>query len=146
MRAHWLAGQYVLLYGCQPEDLVSPPTRRELRYALNRELEHLERHVAEGDATDPYEATYAIWNGCRILRTLATDDPVVSKRSAGAWALENLPGGWHAAIRAAGRSYDDGESPEDRALLATTMAPFVRMVRRHLPPVARRPSSVPRWS
>jgi hypothetical protein len=37
--------------------------------------EHLERHVHEGDAADPYEATYAIWNGCRVLHTLATGSP-----------------------------------------------------------------------
>ena len=90
-RAHWLAGQYVLLHGRSPEELVVAPTTAELHRALDRELEHLERHVYEGDANDPYEATYAILNGCRILRTLETGSPVISKRSAGAWGLANLP-------------------------------------------------------
>ncbi|HVE76970.1 MAG TPA: hypothetical protein VND22_09450, partial [Actinomycetota bacterium] len=49
-RAHWLAGWYVPLYGPTPEQLVVPPTWPELEYALGRELEHLERHVLEGDS------------------------------------------------------------------------------------------------
>ncbi len=64
-RMHWLEGQYVHLHGRRPEELVVTPSRAELERALDRELEHLERHVYEGDAADPYEATYAICNGCR---------------------------------------------------------------------------------
>jgi len=145
-RAHWLAGQYVHLHGHRPDELVVPPTAAELRRALDRELEHLERHVVEGDAGDPYEATYAIWNGCRILHTLATGSPVISKRSAGAWALEHLPERWHAAIHAAGRAYDGGAGAEDAEVLRTTMAPFVDMVRQRLPASGRRPPGPPRWS
>ena len=74
-RAHWLAGQYVLLHGRPPEELIIAPTTAELRRALDRELEHLERHVYEGDAADPYEATYAIFNGCRILRHAGNRQP-----------------------------------------------------------------------
>ncbi len=116
-RAHWLAGQYVLLHGRPPEELITAPTTAELRRALDRELEHLERHVYEGDAADPYEATYAIFNGCRILRTLETGSPVISKRSAGEWGLANLPQRWHDAIRAAGRSYDGAATAEDNETL-----------------------------
>jgi hypothetical protein len=144
-RAHWLAGQSVLLHGRPPEDLVHAPTPAEMRRALDRELEHLERHVDEGDASDPYEATYAILNGCRILRTLETGSPVVSKRSAGDWGLENLPLRWHRVIRAAGRSYDGVASAQDIETLRVDMAPFVEMVRQGLPPKQRR-SGRPRWS
>jgi glycosidase len=146
MRAHWLAGQYVPLAGPPPESFVKPPTERELRRALDRELEHLERHVAEGDAEDAYEATYAIWNGARILHTLATGNPVISKRSAGTWALEALPERWHPAIRAAGRAYDGEASDEDRRILRESMAPFVAMVRAELGSSAGRSGSKPRWS
>ncbi len=132
-RAHWLAGQYVLLHGRPPEELITAPTTAELRRALDRELEHLERHVYEGDADDPYEATYAILNGCRILRTLETGSPVISKRSAGEWGLANLPARWHDAIHAAGRSYDGAASAEDNEMLRVTMAPFIDMVRQRLP-------------
>jgi len=126
--------------------IVVAPTRAELERALDRELEHLERHVYEGDAADPYEATYAVWNGCRILYTLATGSPVISMRSAGDWALVHLPEERHAAIRAAGRAYDDDASAADDALLARTMAPFVAMVRERLPVTGPRPPGPPRWS
>ena len=146
-RAHWLAGQYVQLFGPGPEALVGPPTAGELRFALDRELEHLEAHVQAGDAADPYEATYAIWNGCRILRTLATGSPVSSKRGAGAWALEQLPSGWHPVIRAAGRAYDGAGTAADAELLRESMEPFVAMVRAQLPHRRqRRSTDGPRWS
>jgi hypothetical protein len=146
VRAHWLAGQYVHLSGKRPEDLVVAPSRAELERALDREIEHLERHVHEGDAADPYEATYAVGNGCRVLFTLATGSPVISKRSAGDWGLAHLPEEWHPAIRAAGRAYDEEASPADRELLRDNMAPFVAMVRAHLPVTEPRPPGPPRWS
>lgn len=145
-RAHWLAGQYVQLHGRAPEELVVPPTRAQIHHALDRELEHLERHVHEGDADDPYEATYAIWNGCRILYTQETGSPVISKRAAGTWGLEHLPERWHDAIRAAGRSYDGVASGQDNEELRVTMAPFVEMVRQRLPARKSRPPRPPRWS
>ena len=76
----------------------------------------------------PYEATYAIFNGCRILRTLETGSPVISKRSAGEWGLANLPPRWHDAIHAAGRWYDGVATAEDNETAARAMAPFVDMV------------------
>lgn len=147
VRAHWLAGQFVSLHGRGPDELVTPPLPADLRRSLSREVEHLERHVHEGDAADPYEATYAIWTGCRVLHTLATGSPVVSKRSAGTWGLANLPERWHAAIEAAGRSYDGVASDEDRELLRVTMPAFVEMVRARVPLTRPRPpGQLPRWS
>jgi len=133
-RAHWLAGRYVHLHGQEPDTIVSAPTWAELELDLRRELEHLESHVAEGD-DDPFEATYAIFNGSRILHAVETGNVVISKRSAGAWALEHLPPPWHSAIQAAGRAYDREATPEDSELLAAAMAPFVAMVRTRLPTV-----------
>jgi hypothetical protein len=145
-RAHWLAGRYVHLYGREPGVIVPAPTWAELEVDLRRELEHLERHVAEGD-NDPFEATYAIFNGSRILHAVETGNVVISKRSAGAWSLEHLPGRWHAAIFAAGRAYDGKATARDAALLRTAMAPFVAMVRKRLPDLEE-PSgyALPRWS
>ena len=144
-RAHWLAGRYAHVHGLEPCEVVPPPTRSELEVDLDRELEHLERHVAEGD-TDAYEATYAILNGSRILRALATGDAAISKRSAGEWALEHLPMRWEPAVRAAVRAYDGQATSQDADLLARAMAPFVEMVRERLPPATPRKAGQPRWS
>jgi len=146
LRAHWLARQYVHLHGRPPDDLVVAPTSSELERDLDRELEHLERHVHEGDAVDPYEATYAVWNGCRILHTLETGNPVISKRSAGTWALQHLPERWYDAIHAAGRAYDGAASEADNELLRVNMAPFIEMVRMRVPVTEERPPGPPRWS
>jgi hypothetical protein len=131
-RAHWHAGQYVHLYGREPDRIVPVSTWAEIEVGLQGELEHLERHVAEGD-DDPFEATYAIFNGSRILHALETGNVVLSKRSAGAWALERLPRRWHWAIHAAGRAYDGKATPEDAEVLRAATAPFVAMVRTRLP-------------
>jgi len=145
-RAHWLAGRYIHLHGTEPADIVPPPTREELQVDLSRELEHIERHVVEGD-TNPYEATYALLNGSRILHALETGDVAVSKRAAGAWALQHLPVRWHSALHAAARAYDGQPTPDDDARLAADMAPFVGMVRERLPAAAEVTEEPrPRWS
>jgi len=145
-RAHWLAGRYAHVHGREPAGLVPPPTWSELEADLDRELEHIERHVIEGD-TDAYEATYAILNGSRIVRALETADAAISKRAAGHWALEHLPDRWHALLHAAGRAYDGTGTPDDEALLAAEMAPFVAMVRDRLPPTTPpTEAELPRWS
>jgi hypothetical protein len=145
-RAHWLAGRFVLVHGPEPAEIVPTPTWPEIELDLDRELEHIERHIAEGD-TDPYEAAYAILNGSRILHSLETHDAVLSKREAGTWALDHLPKRWHPVIRAAHRAYDEQATPEDVDLLASEMGPFVELVRERLP-ARDRPSdeASPRWS
>jgi hypothetical protein len=145
-RSHWLAGRFVLIDGRAPAEIVQPPTWHQIEVDLDRELEHIERHIAEGD-TDPYEASYAILNGSRILHSLEVRDVVLSKREAGSWALDQLPERWHPAIRAALSAYDAQASPEEVELLAAEMAPFVAMVRGRYP-AGDRPDSVggPRWS
>ena len=136
----------MLLYGREPAEIVPPPAWSELEVDLDRELEHLEAHVAEGD-TDPYEATYAILNGCRILHAVETGDVAISKRAAGQWGLDHLPDRWHPALTAAGRAYDNQASAEDTDLLASEMAPFVAMVRERLPAATPRADHAPpRWS
>ena len=109
-RAHWLAGRVVTIHGLPPAEVVVPPEWHDVVAELDRELEHIERHVHEDD-TDPYEAAYAVLNGSRILRSLETHDPVLSKREAGTWALEHLPGPWLLALQAALRAYDERQTP-----------------------------------
>jgi hypothetical protein len=145
-RAHWLAGLSVTLHGLEPSDVVPVPTREDLERDLSRELEHLERHVFEGD-TDPLEATYAILKGSRILHTIETDNIAISKRAAGEWALEHLLDRWQPALRAALRAYAGRGTNADVRLIATEMGPFVSFVRERLPWPDRRPmDAVPRWS
>lgn len=145
-RAHWLAGHYVQLDGREPGEIVPAPTWAELEHDLRRELEHLERHVVEGD-NHPEEAAYAIFNGSRILRSVETGDVVISKRSAGTWALEHVPAPWHAAVHAAGRAYDGQATPEDAEVLSAAMGPFVAMVRKRLPTLDEHSAEgLPRWS
>lgn len=145
-RAHWLAGRFVLVHGPAPADVVAPPAWAELESELSRELEHIERHVVEGD-TDPFEATYAFLNGSRILHALRTKNVAISKREAGAWALEHLPARRHEVLRAATRAYDGRATADDAELLAAEMAPFVAFVRARLPALEERPADVPpRWS
>jgi hypothetical protein len=145
-RAHWLAGRYATIHGAEPAELVKAPTWEELASELSRELEHIERHVAEGD-TDPYEATYAVLNGSRVLHSVQTNDVAISKRAAGTWALEHLPARWQPALSAAVRVYGGRSADDDVALLAEEMAPFVAYVREQLPSVEDRPGGeLPRWS
>lgn len=145
-RAHWLAGRYAVVHGHEAGDLVKAPTWEELEGELDRELEHIERHVVEGD-TDPYEATYAILNGTRIIHSVETRSVAISKRAAGVWALEHLPARWRPALDAALRNYDGRPADEDLSLLAEEMAPFVASVRERLPDAGDRPAeTLPRWS
>ena len=145
-RAQFLAGRYVGLHGPDPTAVVSAPSRDELDTDLSRELEHIERHVLEGD-TDPYEATYALLNGSRILHSVETGDPAISKRAAGTWGLEHLPDRWHPTLRAALRNYVGEATTEDVAFLAAEMAPFVAFVRERLPLAeGRAADDPPRWS
>jgi hypothetical protein len=143
-RAHWLGGSVVNVYGPDPAAIVPAPTWAELEVDLDRELEHIERHLAEGD-TDPDEASYAILNGSRILHAIETRDVALSKREAGTWALNHLSSRWHPTVHAALRAYDGEATPSDAQRLAVEMAPFVGMVRSRLPHDAR-PTEYPRWS
>jgi hypothetical protein len=59
------------------------------------------------------------------------------------WALGRLPERWHEAIRAAGRAYDGEARARDEEVLRETMAPFVAMVRQHLPLVDPRAPGEP---
>ena len=145
-RAQWLGGRFVQVYGQRPTDVVPAPTWPEIEIDLSRELEHIERHVHEGD-TDPYEASYAILNGSRILHSIETHNVVLSKREAGTWALGHLPEPWHPVIDAALRAYDERATSADGDLLAARMAEFIASVRERLQATDRpSPDALPRWS
>jgi Domain of unknown function (DUF4111) len=127
-RAHLLAGRYVALFGPEPVALVPPPSWPQLVEAMRSELDHIERHVVAGD-DDPYEASYALLQGCRILYGVETGETVISKRAAASWGLDHLPERWRSALQAAQRAYDGAASEDDTAALREAMAPFVTLVR-----------------
>ena len=127
-RAHWLAGQYVLLHGRAPPELVRAPTWAELEAALRWELAYIERVVRQGPP-DAEHAAFVVWNGCRILYSARTRDVVVSKRAAARWALDHTPASWRDAILAAGRAYDSRLRPGDAELLQAAVTPIVAAVR-----------------
>jgi hypothetical protein len=145
-RAQWLAGRCAVVHGPAPAEIVPAPSWPEIEAELDRELEHLEAHVAAGD-TDPYEATYAVLNGSRILRAVDTRDVAVSKAEGGTWALDHLTDRWHPVLNAALRNHGAQATPDDEALLAADMAPFVAMTRERLPFAGdRAPNASPRFS
>ena len=144
-RAHWLAGRYANLHGREPAEVVPPPTWTELEVDLDREVEHLEAHVAEGD-TDPFEATYAFLNGSRILRALGTGDVAhlqANGRPCGRSSISPTAGTRSSVLQAVPTMAS--ETAEDANLLAREMAPFVAMVRQRLP-TERTDGEPPRWS
>lgn len=130
-RAHWLAGQYILLNGLHPSDIVVQPTWPELEDGLRDELEFIEEIIAQG-RDDSGHAAFGLWNGCRILYSFETRDVVVSKRQGATWALQHLPPEWSEAIKAAGRVYDAAEKPEDEIVLRQNFVPFVDFVKARL--------------
>jgi hypothetical protein len=136
----------VPLLGREPPGWVVPPSWNDLLADLDREVEHFERHVLNGDADNPYETTVAHLNGCRVLYTMATRDPVISKRSAGQWGQTSQPSVWRPAIEAALRSYDGQGTRTDLALLRKSMPLFVNYVRDRVPVVEPRPAGTPRWT
>ena len=128
-RAHWLAGGYWSLHGSPPDAMVPAPTTAEIAANLQEELEHLERHVVAGDYTDPYEATYAILNGSRIL-SLARDQGRHDLEARGRSLVAEAPAGPMAPAPPGRDPQLRGEAtPEDVQVLAAGMAPFVAMVR-----------------
>lgn len=130
-RAHWLAGQYVLLHGRPPSELVRPPTWTELEDALRSELRFVDEIVRRGPR-DAAHAAFVVWNACRIVYSIRTRHVVVSKRAAASWALDHLPHPWHEAILAAGRAYDARVEPGDATVLWAAVNPIVVAVQAEL--------------
>ena len=123
-RAHWVAGEYVVLHGCPAADLVRPPTWPEIEDGLRYELAFITSFVEEGKS-DSGHAAYAISNACRIIYSLSHRDVVISKRAATLWALEHMPASWQPAIRAAIRVYDAEDDDDDARVLKTSMQTIV---------------------
>ena len=116
-------------------------------YSPRRAETLLDRNSYRPSRLDPYEATYAILNGSRILHSIETHNVVLSTREAGTWALDYLAERWHPVVHAALRAYDERATPADVVLLATDMADFIATLRERLPATdGSAPDARPRWS
>jgi Domain of unknown function (DUF4111) len=122
-RAHWLAGQCVILHGLSPAEIVPEPAWDELRAALICEL-----NFAAGDHGD----AFAVLNACRIIRSVATGDVVQSKFGSAWWALQNLPSEHAPAIRAAMASYRGTSTARDLQTLASGRAAIMALAAHEL--------------
>jgi hypothetical protein len=122
-RAHWLAGQCVILHGPSPADIVPEPAWDELRAALICEL-----NFAAGDHGD----AFAVLNACRIIRSVATGDVVQSKFGSAWWALQNLPGEHGPAISAAMATYRGAGTDDDARRLASGRAAIMALAAHEL--------------
>jgi len=111
-RAHWLAGEYILLHGSPAAELVPPPTWPELEAGLRGEAASILRELAAGRDDAPF-AAYAVANACRILYSITSRDVVVSKRAALSWGRAHLPETWAPAIESAERVSDGDELAGD---------------------------------
>jgi hypothetical protein len=116
-RAHWPAGQCVVLHGPDPADIVPAPSRGDLRAALNLELDFAARDHSDA---------YAVLNACRI-RSTADEDVVQSKFGSAWWALDHLPAEHHPAIRAAMSSYRGEATGQETAALARGRAAIMTL-------------------
>lgn len=123
-RAHWLAGQYVLLHGAAPTDLVAPPTWAELSEALAGELAFIDGIMDEAQR-DAGHAAFAILNACRTSYSLETRDVVVSKLAASVWAVDHLPSAWTDAIAAARRFYEGSLRKDDAAVMHASLPEII---------------------
>jgi hypothetical protein len=122
-RAHWLAGQCVILHGPGPAEIVPEPSRGDLRTALNLELSFAARDHSDA---------FAVLNACRIIRSVAEDDVVQSKFGSAWWGLDHLPAEHHAAIRAALARYRGAATAQENAALARGRAAIMTLAAREL--------------
>ena len=122
-RAHWLAGQCVVLHGPDPAQIVPLPGDQELIMALKFELDFAAR--------DPSDA-FAVLNACRIIHSVAAGDVVQSKAGSAAWALANLRAEHRPAIIAALDSYRGEATPAGRREMAAGRPALITLAAREL--------------
>jgi len=94
----------ITLYGKPAREIAPAIPPKILHDALLLELEYLKEDLAAnaGDNSDLafFHNSYAVLTACRIFYT-ACNNTLVSKETAAAWTLENIPPEWHAVIKTA---------------------------------------------
>ena len=123
-REHIRAGRCFVLRGPDPKEVYPAASWPELEEALCGELRYVEEHL--GVYPD-----YCILNLCRLMYTFETQDVVVSKAGAAAWALDAFPK-WRRHIELAMKSYAGQATPEDREFMLTEMESLYRFACAHI--------------
>lgn len=123
-RAHIRAGRCIVLRGPDPKALYPAATWPELEDALCEELQFVERHLAE-------YPDYCILNLCRLMYSFQTQDVVISKTAAAAWALATVPQ-WTRHIELAIKSYARQATTQDRQFMMAEVAEFYRFAYQHI--------------
>jgi hypothetical protein len=123
-RQHIRAGRCIVLHGPDPKEVYPPAAWPELEDALNGELRYVEQYL--GVYPD-----YCILNLCRLMYSFQTQDVVISKAGAAAWALDAFPQ-WRRHIELAMMSYAGKATPEDREFMLAEVESLYRFACAHI--------------
>jgi hypothetical protein len=123
-REHLRAGRCIVLHGPDPKEIYPAASWSELEKALCGELQYVEEHL--GAYPD-----YCILNLCRLMYSFETQDVVVSKAGAAAWALDAFPK-WRRHIELAMKSYARQATPEDREFMLAEVKSLYRFACAHI--------------
>jgi hypothetical protein len=123
-REHIRAGRCIVLRGPDPKEIYPAASWSELEEALYGELRYVEEHL--GAYPD-----YCILNLCRLMYSFETQDVVISKAGAAAWALDAFPQ-WERHIELALKSYARQATPEDREFMLTGVRSLYRFACAHI--------------
>jgi hypothetical protein len=115
-REHIRAGQYITLYGGDPNDIYLPSTWEEIEGALFHELEYIQKHLEQ-------YPDYCILNLCRLIYSFETKDVVISKAKASKWAFDAIPH-YKWLVKLARKSYPGKATGEDQEVLQKEVKPF----------------------
>ncbi|MFQ5808544.1 MAG: aminoglycoside adenylyltransferase domain-containing protein [Armatimonadota bacterium] len=117
-REHMRAGRCIVLHGPDPKAVFCPASWPELAAALQRELEYVQDHLAQ-------YPDYCILNLCRLMCSFDTQDVVVSKAAAAAWAYEAFPE-WRRHIDTAKKSYAGQATAQDKEFMRSEVGGLLR--------------------
>ncbi len=117
-REHMRAGRVFILHGPDPVVIFPAPSRPEIDYALQGELNYVRDHL------DIHHA-YCVMNLCRLMYSYETRDVVTSKAASGVWAREKFPQ-WVELIDAAVKAYAGEATDQDRELMVSRVHEFYK--------------------
>jgi len=123
-RAHIRAGQRIILYGPDPNEIYPPAQWPEIERALFGEFDFVEKHLY--DYPD-----YCILNLCRLMYSFETSDVVVSKAMAAELAYDVLPF-WRPYIDLARKSYAGQGTAQEREHMLAEIDGLLKFAQGHI--------------